>query len=191
MGRTGWEPNEEARLVDAAQAGDLKAFDALARHYRPALVLLAAGILRTREQAEDAAQDALLAAYSALPKLEDPERFGAWLGTIVRHRARRLAQGQRRPETPLDAILLSYSPALAERAVEAETGRVVRCAMARLPPEVQPVVELYYLDDWSVHEISDFLGLPQTTVKWRLHDGRRRMRAMLPDYEETYEREPL
>src|SRR5690349_11616300 len=112
---TNWEGPSEAMLVAAAAAGDLGAFDALVRRYRPAAVMVASQIVATREQAEDAAQDALLAAYAALPQLVDQERFGAWLGTIVRHRARRLASGERRQTVPIDEVVLSYSPALAER----------------------------------------------------------------------------
>lgn len=177
-------------MVAAAKAGDLAAFDGLARHYRPAALLLARQILNRRDLAEDATQDALLAAYSALPNLEDEDRFAAWLGTIVRNRARRLQLGERRVTVPLDAIVLSYAPALVERVIQREDRRIIRCALARLPPDVQPVVELYYLDDWPVREISLFLGLPETTVKWRLHAARKQLRSLLPDYEETHEREP-
>jgi RNA polymerase sigma-70 factor (ECF subfamily) len=185
MQRNRWDESGEANLVAAARAGDLRAFDTLARRYRPAVVLLAQGILGRRDLAEDAAQDSLLAAFSALPHLEDDDRFGPWLGTIVRNRARRLAVGERRTPVPLDAIVLAYAPALAERVIRSEDNRAIRCALARLPPEVRPVLELYYLDDWSVREISLFLSLPETTVKWRLHAGRKHLRTLLPDFEET------
>lgn len=189
MGKVKWEATDEASLVAAARAGDLRAFDALARRYRPAVLLLARQILGRGELAEDAAQDSLLAAFSALPSLEDEDRFAAWLGTIVRNRARRLAHGDRRAPVPLDSIVLSYAPAIVEQVIRGERNQAVACAVARLPPEVRPVLELYYLDDWSVREISLFLGLPETTVKWRLHTGRKLLRPLLPD-EEIDEREP-
>lgn len=180
-----WSETEEASMVAAAKAGDLAAFDGLVRHYRPAVLLLARQILRRPEQAEDATQDALLAAFAALPSLEGEDRFAAWLGTIVRNRAKRIAGGERRTTVPLDAIVLSYAPAMAERLFRREDRRVVRCALARLPPEVQPVAELYYLDDWAVRDIAQFMALPETTVKWRLHAARKQLRSLLPDYEES------
>ncbi|AIE87112.1 RNA polymerase sigma factor [Fimbriimonas ginsengisoli] len=186
-----WDEGWEATLVVAARAGDLGAFDSLVRRYRPALVVLASQILRTRDQAEDAAQDAFLAAYAALPQLQDPSRFGAWLGTIARHRARRLAMGQRREVVPIDAVILSYTPALAEKAAANDDRKAIRCALDRLPGEILPVVELYYLDEWSVREIASLLDLPITTVKWRLHTGRKLLRNLLPDLEEENERELL
>jgi len=182
-----WHGPSEATLVAAAIAGDLGAFDALVRRYRPAAILVASQILDTREQAEDAAQDALLAAYAALPKLADPARFGAWLGTIVRHRARRLAAGENRRMVPIDRVVLSYTPALAERLGEQDDRRKVRCALKQLPREVLPVVELYYFDHWPVRQIAGFLGLPETTVKWRLHAGRKQLRALLPEPENNNE----
>ncbi len=184
MRRDGWDEGWEAALVMAARAGDLRAFDALARHYRPGLVLIARQILPTREMAEDAAQDALLAAYSALPRLDDPARFGAWLGAIARNRAARLSRGERRQPVPLESVVLAYVPAIAESLAASETDGKVRCAIANLGPDVRPVVELYYEREWSVREISAFLGVPETTVKWRLHTARMRLRKWLPDLEE-------
>lgn len=189
MEGAGWDERAEAMLVAQATSGDLAAFDALVRHYRPAVVMIASQILATRELAEDVAQDALLAAYSALPHLADKSRFGAWLGTIARHRARRVAAGESRRPVPLQEVLLAYTPALAERVIEDEAHESVRCAVRRLSEDLRPVVELYYLDAWPVREIAGFLELPETTVKWRLHAGRKQLRAFLPDLEEIDERE--
>jgi RNA polymerase sigma-70 factor, ECF subfamily len=180
-----WDGADEERLVAAATAGDLRAFDALVRRYRPAVILLASQILRTRELAEDAAQDALLAAYAALPRLAEPARFDAWLGAIARHRAKRLAAGEARQPVPIEEVVLAYTPALAERVVENDLARKVRCALRRLPEEIRPVVELYYLEGWRVGQIAGFLGLPETTVKWRLHAGRKQLRGLLPSLEKN------
>src|SRR5690242_6492616 len=103
MDRESWD---ETMLVVAAQAGDLLAFDLLARRYRPAAVTVARQLLPS-EAAEDAAQDALLSAFKALPKLSDPSRFAAWLGAIVRHRARRLGRERSREPLALDQVILS------------------------------------------------------------------------------------
>jgi RNA polymerase sigma-70 factor (ECF subfamily) len=192
MARAEWDEDEETMLVVKARAGDFSAYDILVRRYRPASVTLAAQILRSREQAEDAAQDALLAAYSALPRLDDARRFAGWLATIVRHRAFRLAQGERRVPVPLDSIILSYTPALTESLATGEENRAIAEAIGRLSEELRPVIEMYYVDDWSVREISSFLSLPETTVKWRLHTARKHLRNLLSSQLEAHhERELL
>ena len=88
------EPTDEI-LVAAAVAGDREAFDALACRYWP-LVLRTAVQVVGRDRAEDAAQDAVLLAYRALPALKDPSRFPGWIATITRFRAIRLSRKESR-----------------------------------------------------------------------------------------------
>ncbi|MGA9995749.1 MAG: sigma factor, partial [Pyrinomonadaceae bacterium] len=66
-------------LVVAAILGDLDAFDELASRYRAAAVRTAQGIVG-RDDAEDVAQESLLLAFKALPSIEEPQKFAAWLG---------------------------------------------------------------------------------------------------------------
>ncbi|RYG44350.1 sigma-70 family RNA polymerase sigma factor [bacterium] len=174
----GWDENGWVR---AAQAGDLSAFDELVRRYRPAATLTARGVLPSRELADDAVQDAFVAAYKALPQLADPNRFGSWVGSIVRHRAFRIRAGERTPPLPIDDFILSYVPSIQKELEEEEDRAEVRCALGQLAEELRTVVGLYYLSDWSVGDIADYTGLPRTTVKWRLHTGRQRLRALLSD----------
>src|SRR5262249_60596643 len=97
-GSRGWmadaslEPPDEV-LVLAAIVGDLQAFDQLVLRYRPAAVRLAQSIVG-REHGEDVAQDGLLLAFKALPSIEDPRKFAAWLSAIVRHRAWRRGKSE-------------------------------------------------------------------------------------------------
>lgn len=171
-------------LVVAAQAGDLAAFDLLARRYRPAAVTVARQTLPL-EAAEDAAQDALVSAFKALPRLERPERFPAWLGAIVRHRARRLGRERSKEPLALDEVIVTYAPSIVARLQEDEESKIVRCAVAGLPPDAREAAELHYLQDWTAPQIADFLALPLTTVKWRLHTARRLLRSRLASLEET------
>lgn len=173
--------NEEVELVRKAQIGDLGAFDRLARRYRPAAILTAQNVLRQRDRAEDAAQDGLVAAYKALPRLADPQKFGSWLAAIVRNRAIRLQRGERAEPMPVDRLIVTYAPSIQSDLEEADGRTAVHCAIADLPEELQTAVRLYYLHEWSVGAIAEYASLPITTVKWRLHEGRRRLRRQLQD----------
>src|ERR1700733_5010493 len=78
----------DAQLVISTIAGDASAFaDLVARHERP-MRAIAFYILRDHHAAEDATQDAFVAAYQSLPKLRDPGSFGPWTATILRRRAK-------------------------------------------------------------------------------------------------------
>ena len=72
-------------LVMAAILGDLEAFEELVLRYRVAVVRLAHTIVGDA-YAEDVAQDSLLLAFKALPTIEEPKKFAAWLSAITRHR---------------------------------------------------------------------------------------------------------
>jgi RNA polymerase sigma-70 factor, ECF subfamily len=170
---------DESELVWKAKVGDLSAFDVLVWRYRPAAVLTARGILSNRELADDAVQDAFISAYKSLPQLEDATRFGSWIFAIVRHRALRLRSGERAPHLPIDDLIAAHVPSI-QKLVEDESDHAeVRCAVRQLPEELQTVVQLYYLNQWSVGDIAEYLGLPKTTVKWRLHAGRNQLRTLL------------
>ena len=80
-------------LVMAAILWNLEAFEHLVVRYRPAVVRLARSIVGA-ECAEDVAQDSLLLAFKALPSIEEPRKFAAWLSAITRHRALRFSKSE-------------------------------------------------------------------------------------------------
>ena len=173
---------DDGQLVCWARGGCRAAFDELARRYRVGVSLTARQIVGDAGRAEDVAQESLLIAFHALPTLADPARFGAWLGTITRHRARRVAQEESRfvPLEPahLDHLAASDAPASGDLAD----------AFAALGADYQTVLRLRYWEEWSVGQIAAFLSLPLTTIKWRLHYGREVLRRHLSRHgkEEDY-----
>src|SRR5437667_5254150 len=77
----------EREQYRAAIHGDRKAFEMIIRAHSRALFAIAYGILQSRAEAEDVVQDALVKAWKTRWRVRDPEKFPAWLATIVRHRA--------------------------------------------------------------------------------------------------------
>src|SRR5947207_9132920 len=115
MADAGSEPPDEV-LVVAAIVGDLQAFDQLVLRYRAAVVRVAMSIVG-REHAEDVAQDALLLAFKALPSIEEPRKFAAWLAAITRHRAMRFGKSESRlkaQRVALDDVLIEKLEALSK-----------------------------------------------------------------------------
>ena len=164
---------DDGQLVGWAREGCRAAFDELARRYRTGVYLTARQIIGDGGQAEDVAQEALLIAFRALPTLADPKRFGAWLGAITRHRARRVAHQESR-YVPLEPAHLDHLPAPIAPEPEELTE-----AFGTLAEEYQTVLRLRYWEEWSVGQIAAFLSLPVTTIKWRLHYGREVLRRRL------------
>jgi len=169
---------DDGQLVCWARDGCREAFDELARRYRAGVSLIARQAVGDAGRAEDVAQEALLAAFRALPTLADPARFGAWLGAITRHRARRVARQESR-FVPLEPEHLDRLQAPASSASE-ELAE----AFATLGGDYQAVLHLRYWEEWSVAQIAAFLSLPITTIKWRLHYGREVLRRRLSQQRE-------
>ncbi len=182
-GSQGWmadassEPPDEV-LVVAAIVGDLEAFDQLVSRYRPAVVRLAQSIAG-REHGEDIAQDALLLAFKALPSIEEPRKFAAWLSAIVRHRALRFGKRestQQSRRVALDEVLIEKLEALTQPFVDRVEQDELMGALETVPAEYALVLKLRFLDEMPLKRIAAFLGAPLSTVKWRLHQGKKLLR---------------
>jgi RNA polymerase sigma-70 factor (ECF subfamily) len=178
-------PDDELVLI--ALLGNMASFDELVRRYRGAVIRVAHQVVGSRTAAEDVAQDAFLLAYKALPQLQDPANFAGWIYAITRHRARRVAGREGRSETvdlsDLDRLILDYCPEMtlnpAEEVLRRSERALIPTALRSLPQEHRIAMELRYFEEWPVARIAEFLSLPVTTVKWRLHTGRQMMRRYL------------
>ena len=177
-------------LVLGAILGNLEAFEELVLRYRPAVVRLARTVVGA-DDAEDVAQDALLLAFKALPSIEEPSRFAAWLSAITRHRALRFSQSEdkhARKRVALDEALLEKIEALATPFTHAATPMALEDkerdeemfnALDSLPADYGMPLRLHFLDDMPLKRISAFMGVPLSTVKWRIHQGKKMLRAKL------------
>lgn len=181
MAKIGAEPPDEV-LVVAAILGNLDAFDELASRYRAAAVRAAQAIVG-REDAEDVAQDALLLAFKALPSIEEPAKFAAWLSAITRHRAFRFSKRERSHQTgrvELDEFLIERVQSLAVPFVsEGEGDDELRTALDNVPADYALVLRLRFYDEMPLKRIAAFLGAPLSTVKWRVHRGKQMLREQV------------
>ena len=166
-------------LVLGAILGNLEAFEQLVVRYRPAVVRLARTIVGA-DDAEDVAQDSLLLAFKALPAIEEPRKFAAWLSAITRNRALRFSKSetaQLKKRVPLDEALLEQIGALAKPLAEKERDEAMIAAMESLPSDYALPLKLRFLDEMPLDRIAAFMGVPLSTVKWRIHHGKKLLRA--------------
>jgi len=142
---------------------------------------LAACILRDPTAAEDAVQEAALRAWSRRRELRDPERAEAWFARIVVN----VCRGEIERQSHRHAVQLTpwRGPGELEPAVAADDSWVSReevaMALARLTADEQVVVAMRYGRDLTVPQIAERTGLREGTVKSRLHNAQRHLRAAL------------
>jgi RNA polymerase sigma factor (sigma-70 family) len=179
-------------LIGRAKQGDLEAFTEVTRRFQHMAFGYAVALLRDFHEAEDAVQEAFVAAWFGLFALVDPAAFPGWFRGIVRHRAHRLLRQRRLEPLPL-AAAASVTTDGAEPDDRIDRARridAVLGAVDRLPAPLREAVTLFYVHDCAQQDIATFLGLPVATVNSRLHAARtllkRRMLTMVKDTFEAH-----
>lgn len=136
-------------------------------------------VLRSRPDAEDAAQEALIRAWRARARCAGGDGHAGWVGCIARNEALRLAARigrQRRLEQEIRPDLDVPSPEAATATDDRRHPALVN-ALSRLSPIDAALVRLRYVEDLQYSEIAERLGMPLGTVKVRLHRLHTRLRS--------------
>jgi RNA polymerase sigma factor (sigma-70 family) len=169
------------QLVERARRGDEQAFSRLvALHQRSALAI-AYAVLGDATAAGDVMQEAFVRAWQKLGDLEDPDRFGAWLGRIARNLAHDYVRRQPRDVVQLENqqpyLRLTSDPA--SQIDRSETRRTINAALAELDETTREAIALRYYENMSSKQIAEVLDLTPAAVDMRLSRGRAELRKKL------------
>lgn len=178
----------DASLVLLTLSGDPTAYDELVRRHEKRTRASAYSVIHNAHIAEDAAQDAFLAAWLKLDRLREPEKFGIWVSRIAKNCAKNMAIRFRNYLSLDDVENIEYirsedSDPEQMLLTEEEAG-LMRRGLRKLPERSQQVVYLHYYEDMSAEEIAKLMGISVGTVKSQLHDGRKKMRKELCSMDE-------
>ena len=183
---------DEATLADA-RAGDRAAIEALLAAVRPRLMAIALRIVRTRDDAEDVAQEAMIKVCKHLPRFEGRAALSTWLHRIVvntaldrlRGDAARVGHAATFTAPDRGDDLPSSDPQITDERtpeavlVERQIATVVHGALAALSPSHREVLTLREIEGESYRSIATLSRCPVGTVMSRLHHARRRLTAEL------------
>jgi len=161
---------EDADLIRKAQRGDVEGFNLLISRWEKRVFNYLLRILQNREDALDLSQDVFLKAYQNLRKLEDPDRFAAWLFRIAHNEAYSLFR-KRKPEGE------PYAEQHSGQSVNVggsgmfpiELSIAVSSALGRLTSDQRETVVLKVYQGFKFEEIAEILSCPISTVKSRLY----------------------
>lgn len=182
-------PDEaEAEYLRRALTGELDAFNGLVELHQRAVFNLCLRMVGSPAAAEDAAQDAFLAAYRNIRSFRG-QSFRAWLMRIAANGCTdELRRRSRRPALSLDAPPPGgdappdppdRAPGPEAEALRAEQQGVVQAALLRLPEDQRLAVVLCDMQGYAYEEIAEATGVSIGTVKSRISRGRERLRVML------------
>ncbi len=187
----------DEELVEACQAGESSAYDLLVARWEDKIRGAAYRLLGSEDEARDAAQEAFLKAYRALPGFKGEARFSSWLYRIAVNLCRdRLRRRKGRSFVSLEAleeagpVIASREPGAHDLVEQIDLRRTVRRAIAALPEEQREVLILKEYQGLTFLEIAQALELPVSTVKTRLYRGLGQLRLRL-ETDGVGEREPV
>ena len=164
----------DAWLVGKAKTGDVDAYEVLVRRHRDRIYRIALRMLGNPHDAEDVTQDVVIALWTALAGFAGTSTFTTWLYRVVVNRCLNLVRSRR----PVQEVLDEDPPpgdGAEEIAIARQRARATMAAIAALPEDMRTVLVLHQIEDLSYQEVADILGVPEPTVRGRLHRARRRL----------------
>lgn len=181
----------ELKLVEAARAGDLAAFEQLVRKYDRNVFRIAQHITQNREDAEDVVQDAFLKAYQKLDQFQGNSKFYTWLVRIAVNEALMRLRKRRNDKTvsmdddvetedgSMQREFADWAPNPEQLFSQTELGDILGKAVQGLPSSFRTVFVLRDVEGMSTEETAEMLGLSIPAVKSRLLRARLQLRDRL------------
>jgi len=170
----------EAVLVGQARQGDCEAFGTLVNQYAPMVRRLTRAVLRHPEDADDAAQNAFLAAWTGMARFDVTQPFAPWLARIAINAARDL---RRRTQVRSTEAIPSDLPSSVQGPDSAAHAMLIReridQAMESLTERQRAALVLYEVEGYSHAEVAKVLGVPEGTARSDLFHAKRRLRPLL------------
>lgn len=166
---------ELEKMVVAAKNGDLKAYEKIIESFKSMAVGYSFSILKDRDNAEDAVQESFIEAYYSLGLLKQPAAFPGWFKKIVFKQCDRI---KRKPENRNfeqieDTDRLACQDLSPDGKLEkSELKNKIGSLIEELTEDQKITLTLFYIKDYSVRDISEFLEITEATVKKRLYDAR-------------------
>ena len=180
------EKEDDVRLIRKILSGDDAAFSILVEKYQASIHALAWGKIHDFHYAEEIMQDTFLKAYKNLPTLKNHNQFAGWIHVIANHLCIDWVRKQQPLIQSLEDTRLeeidesSYTHHLSEQRVKEKTEycrELVQQLLEKLPENERTVITLYYLDEMSTKEISEFMGVSVNTITSRLQRARKRLQT--------------
>ncbi|MGH9431960.1 MAG: RNA polymerase sigma factor [Terriglobia bacterium] len=172
-------------ILRQAQAGDPEAFASLYRLFSRKVLGLCRHLLRSQEEAEDAASEVFLRAQTGMNSYRSEMPFPAWLYSIASHycvdRLRRRGLESRifSSSEPVEWEPASQEPSPLGEVMSTERREMARMAVAALPERYRIPLTLRYYSDLTYDQIAEALDMPRSNVATLIFRGKKELRRVL------------
>jgi RNA polymerase sigma factor (sigma-70 family) len=175
----------DTELISRILAGEKELFAHIVRRYNQRLFRIGMSLLDEEMEAEDAMQTTYISAYQHLPRFEQRSSVGTWLVRILinecmarKKRKQRTATHYKEEHMDNKTTIDTPSTILLNK----ELGKLLEIALAKLPEKYRMVFVLREIEEMSVRETGDALGLEEPNVKVRLNRAKTMLREDLNGY---------
>jgi RNA polymerase sigma factor (sigma-70 family) len=175
----------DSEIISRVLQGDHQAYAGLVSRYQNYVFTLVLRMVKTREDAEEVAQDVFVKAYRALADFRGDARFSTWLYTIVNTTCITFLRKKKLETHSLDndsvfELADSQDSGFRANLVEQKSRQaMVNQAISLLSEDDAQVITLFYKAEQSLEEIAKILGVEANTAKVRLHRARARLKEKM------------
>jgi RNA polymerase sigma-70 factor (ECF subfamily) len=175
----------ETELIKRARQGDADAFGLLVETHAEFVRRLTRAVLRDRDDADDAAQEAFFSAWRSRERFDPGRPFKPWLGQIAINAARDYVRRRtvRRTEA-IPETLAGRGATPAAAAEQADLRKRLGAALDELPERQRLALVLFEVEGYAHAEIGLVLGIPEGTARSEVFHARRKLRMALGEQEE-------
>jgi RNA polymerase sigma-70 factor (ECF subfamily) len=180
--------NEELVWIEQAREGDQRAFGLLVQAYQKPVFNLTYRMLGNAQEAEDAAQETFLRAYSSLRQYQPEHKFSTWLFAIANHHCidrlrKRRVSFVSIDDNPVLENMSGDTPLPEREALQREQSAEMQKLLQALEPEYRMPLVLRYWEDYSYEDIAETMEITVAAVKSRLFRARQQIAKLYGERE--------
>ena len=178
------QPTDDSELAAQAVRGDREAFGRLVERHYDLIYRLAYRMLGSAADAEDIAQDVCLALATRIGQFSGRSRFTTWLCAIVLNQCRDFLRRRKSSEGLAQKYAVLREADAADHADSQQRSSWLHDALSALEPNLRETAILVVAEDFSHAQAAEALGCAETTVSWRMHMVKKRLRACMDEADE-------
>lgn len=176
----------ETQLIKQAQAGDRNAFEVLVRHNYQFVYRIAFKWCRSKEDAEDIAQDVFVKLAKNMATFQLASTFKTWLYRITINTAKDLLQKKQHIRRKESAYLEINKEKRRYKEQDASIAEKIIALVEALPAKLKDAALLVYSEGLNHKEAAKILNCAETTISWRIHQVKKRLKKSLESGEFTW-----
>jgi RNA polymerase sigma factor (sigma-70 family) len=165
----------ELLVIDRILGGERQLYTELVDRHKSYTYTIAYKILQNRAEAEEAAQDAFIKAFHNLAAFNRQAKFSTWLYRIAFNTAISYKRKNRHQFQSIENTVIEYDQGSEGSLEREDKSRFLAKALSRLNESDRTALTLFYLQEFSLEEIAEIMGMQANTVKVRVHRARLRV----------------